>query len=194
MFKKLSPTPQTERHLVVARLNDRCQPIDRSERYEDPLDAFLKANGLGEVGGGGTALADTGQIDSCDVELQLASVAPEVLDAVVAHLEGNGAPQGSSLVAPDGTERAFGRCQGLAVYLNGTDLPDETYRDGDVNVVYAEFNRLLGDLGEVHSHWEGPTETALYMYGPSFDAMQAALAGFLASYPLCARARVVKVA
>jgi hypothetical protein len=32
------------------------------------------------------------------------------------------------------------------------------------------------------------------MYGPSFEAMQTALAGFLASYPLCERARVVQVA
>ena len=45
------------------------------------------------------------------------------------------------------------------------DLPDETYRDCDVDVVYSEFNRLLTGIGSVHSHWQGPTETALYVYG-----------------------------
>jgi len=34
----------------------------------------------------------------------------------------------------------------------GTDLPDETYRDCDVDVVYSEFNRLLTGIGSVHSH------------------------------------------
>ena len=37
--------------------------MDRGERYEDPLDAFLKANGLGEVSGGGTQLLETGEIE-----------------------------------------------------------------------------------------------------------------------------------
>ena len=63
MFKKLFSKPETARHLVIARLNDRAQPMDRGDRYEDPLDAFLKANGLGEVSGGGTQLLETGEIE-----------------------------------------------------------------------------------------------------------------------------------
>lgn len=194
MFKKLFSKPDIARHLVIARLNDRCQPIDRGERYEDPLDDFLKANGLGEVTGGGTSLMETGEIEYCDVELQLANVAPEVLEAVANQLQSAGAPKGSSLVQADGTERPIGRCEGLAVYLNGTDLGTDVYQNCDVNFVYSEFNRLLEGHGAVHSHWQGPTETALYMYGASYDGMQAALASFMASYPLCARARVVQVA
>ena len=194
MFKKLFSKPETARQLVIARLNDRAQPMDRGALYEDPLDAFLKANGLGEVSGGGTQLLETGEIEYCEVELQLTSTAPEVLAAVAEQLQAAGAPKGSTLVQPDGTELPFGQGEGLAVYLNGTDLPDETYRDGDVNFVYSEFNRLLDGQGAVHSHWEGPTETALYMYGASYHAMRTLLAGFIASYPLCARARVVQVA
>jgi hypothetical protein len=193
MFKKLFSKPETARHLVIARLNDRCQPIDRG-RYEDPLDDFLKANGLGEVTGGGTSLMESGEIDYCDVEVQLASTGLEVLDAVASQLEAAGAPKGSSLVQADGTERPIGRCEGLAVYLNGTDLGTEVYQNCDVNFVYSEFDRLLEGQGAVHSHWHGPTETALYMYGESYEAMRAALADFMASYPLCARARVVQVA
>ena len=194
MFKKLFSKPDTEKHLVIARLNDRAQPIDRGERYEDPLDAFLKANGLGEVSGGGTQLLETGEIEFCEVELALTSTAPEVLEAVAAQLQSAGAPKGSVLVHTDGTELPLGRQEGLAVYLNGTDLPDETYQECDSNFVFSEFNRLLEGLGAVHSHWQGPTETALYMYGPSYNAMQYALSDFLASYPLCARARVAQIA
>jgi hypothetical protein len=93
-----------------------------------------------------------------------------------------------------GEELPFGINEGLAVYLNGTDLPDEVYAECDSNFVYSEFNRLLGPAGKVHSHWQGPTETALYMYGPSFEAMKSRLANFLDSYPLCQRARVVQIA
>jgi hypothetical protein len=193
MFKKLFSKAETELHTVVARLKDRCQPMDRG-RYEDPLDGFLKANGLGEVSGGGTSLMETGEIEYCDVELQLVSLAPEVLDAVADQLQAAGAPKGSALVQPDGSERAIGRNEGLAVYLNGTDLPDETYQNCDVNFVYSEFDRLLDGKGAVHSHWQGPAETALYMYGQSYETMHAALAEFIASYPLCARARVVQIA
>jgi hypothetical protein len=48
--------------------------------------------------------------------------------------------------------------------------------------------------GGVHSYWQGPTETALYVYGRKASEMQAALQPFLDSYPLCARARVVQIA
>jgi hypothetical protein len=60
--------------------------------------------------------------------------------------------------------------------------------------VYSEFNRLLEGQGAVHSQWQGPTETARYMYGDRYEAMRTALAGIIASYPLSARARVVQVA
>ena len=63
-----------------------------------------------------------------------------------------------------------------------------------MNVVYEEFGRRLQGIGKVHSHWQGPTETALYMYGNSYEAMTQALADFLASYPLCDRARLVRIA
>jgi hypothetical protein len=84
--------------------------------------------------------------------------------------------------------------EGLAIYLNGTDLPDEVYRDCDVNEVYAEINRLLGDRGGIEGHWQGPTETALYLYGHSADEMRERIAGYMAEYPLCQRARVVRIA
>jgi hypothetical protein len=82
----------------------------------------------------------------------------------------------------------------LAVYLNGTDLPREVYETSDVNVVVEELTRLLGNEGKLHSYWKGPEQTALYLYGSSFERMRTATAAFVASYPLCQRARVVRIA
>jgi hypothetical protein len=181
--------------LVIARLNDRAQPMDRGELYEDPLHALLQNQGWGGVTGGGSQLASSGEIEYCEVEIALATESPQVLDRIIAELERCGAPRGSGLRGEGiGSERPFGASEGLAVYLNGTDLPDETYRDCDVNFVFDEFNRLLAGQGKIHSYWQGPTETALYLYGTSFEDMRVALAPFLDSYPLCQRARVVQVA
>ena len=179
--------------LVIARLNERTQPMDRGARYEDVLDEFLKKRGLGEVTGGGSQLAATGEIDYCDIEISLTDAPDDALSVLAQALEMLGAPKGSKLMS-ENREQAFGRNEGLAIYLNGTDLPDHVYKECDVNFVYSEFNRLLGELGSIHSYWQGPRETALYLYGQSATAMQTALDGFLTTYPLCQRARVVQIA
>ena len=60
--KKQGPAPT----IVVVRLNDCSQPIDRGRRYEDPLDELLSAHGWGNVTGGGNQLAHSGEIEVCD--------------------------------------------------------------------------------------------------------------------------------
>lgn len=106
-----------------------------------------------------------------------------------------GAPRGSRLlVEATGRQIPFGMTEGLAVYLNGTDLPDEVYRDCDSNYVHSELNRLLDREGRVLSWWEGPTETAFYLYGSSFLSMRSRLDGFLWTYPLCQRCRIEQIA
>jgi hypothetical protein len=177
--------------LVMVRLNERAQPIDRGERYEDPLQELLVKNGWGDVTGGGSQLTELGEIEYCELELVLSQVTPEILRAIADKLESLGAPVGSRIFSEP--ELPFGSTEGLAVYLNGTDLPDETYRDCDSNFVIEEFNRLLSGVGSVHSHWQGPTETALYVYGRTASEMRTALQPFLDSYPLCERARVVQI-
>ena len=180
---------------VTAQLNDRAQPLDRAQLYEDPLKALLSKANLGSVAGGGTHLATNGEIVSCDLEIQLHALDENTLRLVKAALEKLGAPKGSTLrVDSEQREVPFGLNEGLAVYLNGTDLPDATYRECDSNFVYEEFNRLLQGQGSVHSHWQGPTETALYVYGSTLEGMKAALSGFINSYPLCDKARIVRIA
>jgi hypothetical protein len=181
--------------LLVARLNDRAQPMDRGELYEDPLEAVLKKRRAGSVTGGGTQLGKDAEIEFCDIEIEVHEPVADALTLVKTTLEELGAPKGSKLILEaEGEELPFGLNEGLAVYLNGTDLPDEVYAECDSNFVYSEFNRLLGTDGKVHSHWQGPTETALYMYGRSFETMKKRLSSFLASYPLCQKSRIEQIA
>lgn len=194
LFKKKSQ-PQPAAQFLVAKINARLQPMHRGEFFEDPLDVALKATGTCEVSGGGTLQAVSGEIEYCDIEIQCSESDRETVNLIVSTLERLGAPKGSKLmIESTGEEVPFGFTEGLVVYLNGTDLPSETYRDCDSNHVYAEFDRLLQGEGRVLSYWQGPRETAFYMYGKSFDTMKQLLSGFIASYPLCAECRIERVA
>ena len=114
--------------------------------------------------------------------------------AIVGKAEELGAPKGSKVYVGDTSPCGFGRAEGLGIYLNGTDLPDETYAKCDSNFVRSELHRLVEGEGRVMSFWQGNRETAFYLYGNSCAEMQCRIAGFIASYPLCEKCRVVQIA
>ncbi len=194
LFSSAKQEPEGE--IVTARLNARVQPVDRGEYFEDPLDEALKQLGLGAVTGGGTQLADEpAGIEFCDLEIVLADAEDATLQMVMARLEQLGAPKGSKLIVDaTGAEHPFGAHEGLAIFLNGSDLPDAVYAACDINHVIAELDRLMGAKGKFKGFWEGSKETALYCYGPSFAEMRASVEPLLASYPLCQKARLEQIA
>jgi len=146
LFKASAPAAPAG-DMVIARLNVRAQPLDRGEVFEDPLDEMLQATAMGRVTGGGM-LGEEGEIESCDLEITLPEATDAAIGALRRALEGLGAPRGSKLIWNDGAnELAFGTCEGLAVYLNGTDLPDSVYEECDLDVVYEELGRLVGSEG-----------------------------------------------
>jgi hypothetical protein len=132
-------------HLVLARLYEHIEPIDRGARYEDPLQGALDLKKSGQVTGGGSQLNQEGSIEFADVEMELANL-DAALDVVVEALEQAGAPQGSELI--DGTDgrvlRTFGIHQCVAIYLDGVSLPDEVYADLDFEAVVTEIGAAAG--------------------------------------------------
>ncbi len=171
-------------------------PLDRGDRYEDPLQEALEENGWADVTGGGTSQTEEGEIDYCGVDLDLHNV-DQAVPFICEFLEACGAPKGSKLqFERDGEshEVDFGFLEGVAVYINGTDLPEEVYQTCDINHVADEIDRLLGERGGIQGHWQGPTETALYLYGYSAEEMQRLIAPLMAEYPLCQKARMVAIA
>lgn len=178
---------------LTLQLNAKLRPLDRGDIYEDPLDEILSQLNLGEVDGGGTMMQPNGEIDYSDVDICLSDDSEKAMDKLVEVICDIGVPKGSHLQGED-FEIPVGRLEGLGLYLNGTDLPEETYDKCDINFVVSEINRLLGESGEMYSFWEGPTETALYFYGESFDEMKNCIAGFLEEYPLCQKCRVCQIA
>ncbi len=180
--------------VVVATLNMRLRPDDRAGAFEDPLDSHLQELGIGQIVGGGTAIKANGEVNYADIEIELVNDSPGTLQQVINYLVNLGAAKGSVLrVGPEHTI-PFGNFEGLAIYLNGTDLPADVYANSDVNVVYSTLDERLEGMGMVYSYWEGPTETAMYLYGTSFAAMRAAIQDFVSTYPLCQQCRVEQIA
>lgn len=179
-----------------AYLNARIMPVARGKVFETPLAKALSERGIGEVAGGGTLQAEDGEIIHCGVDVDL-HLSPANVDFVCTFLQARGAPKGSKLqFERDGTkeEIPFGLTEGIGVYLNGTDLPDVVYKNSDINVVMETFQKLTGDICVLKGYWQGPRETALYMYGTSAAELHSRLSQFMAAYPLCQKARVVQIA
>lgn len=201
-----SKKPKGEGVFAYALLNARIMPDERERRFEQPLiEALAREHSsdgpLAEVTGSGTLQDKSGELLSCGIDLDLFDLdaAPEFIRAV---LTAEGAPKGSRLeFEHDGRQvkLPFGEFEGLAIYLNGTDLPDEVYKSADINQTIADIDAALATLqstpvGSIWGWWTGPRETALYCYGPSFDAMHGKLLPVFARTPLCERCRVVQIA
>ena len=81
---------------VTANIQESIMPVARGEKYGQPLDAFLREHGLGEVTGGGTSLDKGGMPGSVEISFDLRD--PEKNASVVAKkLKELGAPRGSTL-------------------------------------------------------------------------------------------------
>ncbi|MGB1251105.1 MAG: hypothetical protein ACPG8W_10855 [Candidatus Promineifilaceae bacterium] len=181
----------TESIFAYAQLNARVQPFDRGDRYADPLQEALETNGWGEVVGGGTMQKKNGEINYCGLDIELKDV-EQAVPFICDVLTKCGAPKGSHLLFDlNGEEKdvPFGIFHGLAIYLNGVDLPTEVYNDCDIDHIYSEIDRLLGERGAIQGYWDGPTETALYLYGYSAEEMRTLIKPLTDVYPLCQKAR-----
>ena len=75
---------------------------------------------------------------------------------------GSEAPAGG-----DGEPVPFGTTEGVGLYLNGTDLPDDVYEDNHIDDLIGGLLERLGPDGRMQSWWQGTREMALYFYGPS---------------------------
>ena len=178
-------------HRVLARLYEHIEPIARGDRYEDPLQATLEKMGIGRVTGGGSQLDELGRIAYADVEIELANL-DEALRIVADALEVAGAPEGSELIQASDNRvlREFGKLQCLAIYLDGTSLPDEVYADLDFEAVVEAIGAAAGD-DSYRGFGQGPEETGLFFFGSDAEAMFARVEPLLRRLPIGQNARVV---
>jgi hypothetical protein len=178
-------------HVVLARVYEHIEPIDRGDRYEDPLHAVLEQANIGRVTGGGSLLNELGGIEYAEVEIELANL-DGALRVVVDALEHAGAPQGSELIdaADSRILRQFGTQQCLAIFLDGTTLPEEVYANLDFESVVAELGTAAGD-GSYRGVWQGAEETGVFFFGLDAEAMFDRVEPVLRRLPIGQNARVI---
>lgn len=176
---------------VWLHLNARLQPIHREEIFEELFQEILSGYKFGELLGGGTLQMPTGEIKSCAVELMIRRERLEEFCALVAEMDI--IPNGSKLIIGE-EEISLGSAEGLAIYLNGTDLPPEIYEHCDINYLIEQLDLALEDTKQGFSYWEGDSETALYYYGRSYAEIAAKISPIVEKYPLCAKCRMEQIA
>ena len=175
--------------LITARFYEHIEPIDRGARYEDPLDAVLRARGLGSVSGGGSQLNELGGISFAEIEIDLANL-DDGLQVVVDALEQAGAPEGSEILRGREVLRRFGDRQAVAIYLDGVSLPDEVYANLDFGQTVAALETAAG-AGSFRGFWQGPEETGLFFFGGNAEEMFQRMELVLRQLQIGQNARVV---
>lgn len=179
---------------VVLKLNARLQPMHRHE-LEDAIQGVLEKEQMGEVTGGGTVQNPDGEIVSCDIDIHLAGDKWDHVSFLVNLLNRLGIPNSSALLGIDRKFRVeVGTLEGLAYYLNNTDLPDVVYETCDINHVVEQMELAMKGIGGLYSYWESDAYTALYFYGNSYSEMKQKIEPFVATYPLCQESRIEQIA
>lgn len=176
---------------IILHLNARYQPKHRFE-LEDALQEILGNNNAGEVTGGGTLLKENGEIESCDIEIEFRED-QKSLEWLVSLLNKIGIPKGSVINGVD-LPINVGTLEGLAIYLNVTDLPEEVYASCDVNILIEKLEQAVDPIGSMYSYRELDEFTALYFYGVSFSAMKEKMESIILTYPLCQKCRIEQIA
>ena len=177
---------------ITIELNMRLQPVHLYE-LNDVLDEIFEDTAKGEVTGDGFVQDLDGEIKYCHIDVELYKGSPENIEWLKGYLNAIGIAKGSRLLYDD-KEEPIGELEGAAYYLNGKDLPQETYQNCDINYAIEKIDKLLEGVGRLYSWYEGNEYTALYYYGSSFEEITQRIRPFADSFPLFEKCRVVKIA
>ena len=176
-------------HHVTVTINEHVEPLDRGERYEDPLADTLGERG--EVSGGGSMLNATREIVFVDIELELADLDGS-LDLVRRKLSEIGVPKGSRLVIEGRPDEPIGEIETLTVYLDGVGLPDDVYAALDFQAFYGALDAVArAEGGGARSVWTGETETGVHLTARDAEALREKLVALWDQHPILQNARLV---
>jgi hypothetical protein len=82
-------------HLILVKIPDPVDPVERGEKYDDPMSTALEASGVGVMNGGGTIAGSMG-IEGCYLDIEIADHA-RGLEVIRAVLRVAGAPKNSTV-------------------------------------------------------------------------------------------------
>lgn len=177
--------------MIDLHLNARLQPFIRHD-IEDAIYYILEENALGEIVGGGTEQAESGEILTCDINIKLAK--GKTVEELLNVLEGTFEfPKGSTLNV-ENKKLQIGNLDGLALYLDAVNLEEDIYENNDINDVIDILSEKLDDELKLFAFWEGAETTALYFYVDSYEVSKEIVEEVIAAQPLCKNSKIEKIA
>lgn len=191
IFKKLKTEKTNEEYPATLHLNARIMPMFRSD-LEDSIDNLLQKNRLGFVLPGGSKLSEDGEINGCDINLIIYSIDVENIKNIIDLIYPFGVPKKSKF-SVGGQDISIGYLEGMAIYINGSDLSDEVYENNDINEVIEKFNTLLENKGGLFGHQRLEKYTGLYYYGKSYEEMMTCISEIIKEHPLCQSCKIEKI-
>ncbi|HET6420727.1 MAG TPA: hypothetical protein VFG19_11255 [Geobacteraceae bacterium] len=166
----------------------------RINRYEVPLTSVLRAYHLGDIISTDVTFNRELEVEFAELEVEIDNL-DEGINTVKRVLEQAGAPAGSEMrLSSDGKETVipFGKKEGLAIYLDGVNLPDDVYETCNLNELAGLIAGGLASTGaEIRGSWVGRNETSLYIYSPCAETTYETIEPVLSAYPLCQSSRIV---
>ena len=198
-FKKRNMLEGGATHVTIT-FNARWQP-EFQEQVETRIDDLLRSSNLGEVDGSGWLNDGNGEALEFDVEVQFKESDERNIERLKELLSAVVVPKGSKIQKDSANDKdgykficEIGDQEGLGIYLNGTDLPDEVYSQCDINVLLDRLFESLKGKAVFGGWWQGNRETALYFYGKEYEYMVNSIESVIDNYPLCQQCRLVKIA
>lgn len=132
-------------------------------------------------------------ICECDVELMYYSNREQEFIELFKDLP---CPKGSRLIYGNEFEHEIpiGNLEGLALYINATDLPNEVYETNSADDLAEQLCKALEGNFNIFGHSGGAKELGLFFYGNSFEQMKALIQPIVDANPLCQKCRIVQEA
>ena len=87
--------------------------------------------------------------------------------------------------------------KGKRVIVSGSTvlpIPEEVYAENDINEFLDSLNDAVDGFGVLQAFWEGPEWTAVYVYGPSAQALIDIITPLVDDHPLAQGHRLDRIA
>jgi hypothetical protein len=94
MFQFSQRAEAAGEHFLYVKIPGNIGPVERGDRFENPLAAALKKEGIGRVTGGGSQLGEGKTIEFCGIDIVVKNKA-EGLAVIRATLRQENAPKGT---------------------------------------------------------------------------------------------------
>lgn len=167
---------------VTININAKLMPMDRGEMFEDKITEIMEQEGIkGSVDGGGTLLADNGEIASIDVEMNLEENIEASLKIIEDKLvEFVGIPKGSSFQYDD-KNISVGTAEGIGVYY------DLTKQEFHKERIQSFLNETWDTIGEGKAYYTSSMSTddllVINFYGKTYNHMEEVVREMIKKYP-----------